>query len=288
MAKKKKTKKKGKVGARKPSLTAATADRHALYEAAVQNVESEIDFVDATFKELRGTHAATLREDFCGTGNTSCEWVRRRPSNTAVGLDLDRETLDWGLEHHVANLDPAQRDRVTLLERDVREPGDAVGLEIILAMNFSYWLFMERAEMLRYFRSVRESLADGGIFFLDHYGGNEAMQEQEEKRDCQLADGRKFVYIWDQAKIEPISGRVDNYIHFKFPDGSKMKRAFTYPWRLWSLPEIQDVLRDAGFRNVTVYWEGDEEDGDGGNGEFTAATEGENCPAFVSYITAEK
>ena len=281
--------KKGKGGKPKPSpLTLANADRHALYEAAVQNVESEIDFVDEQFRKMRGRDGVSLREDFCGTGNSACEWVRRRETNTAVGLDLDRETLDWGLAHHVASLDEGQRARVRLLERDVRSPGDAVGLDIILAMNFSYWLFMHRAEMLEYFRAVRESLADDGVFFLDHYGGYEAMQEQEEERECELADGRKFTYIWDQHKIEPITGRVENYIHFEFPDGTKMKKAYTYPWRLWSLPEVQDVLRDAGFSKVTVYWEGDDDESDGGNGEFEAATEGENCPAFVSYITAEK
>ena len=68
---------------------AAQADRHALYQESVQCVESEIDMVDENFKKLRGRLAVTLREDFCGTANTSCEWVRRRPANVAVGIDLD-------------------------------------------------------------------------------------------------------------------------------------------------------------------------------------------------------
>ncbi len=64
---------KGRAGsAKKPAaLTARTADRHELYQLSVQNVESEIDFVDAEFERLRGRKAVRLREDFCGTGNTS-------------------------------------------------------------------------------------------------------------------------------------------------------------------------------------------------------------------------
>ena len=57
-------------------------------------------------------------------------------------------------------------------------------------------------------------------------------------------------------------------IHFKFPDGSKIKRAFSYTWRLWTAPELRDMLLDAGFRNVTVYWEGEDDNGEG-NGEFS-------------------
>ncbi|MCA9297734.1 MAG: hypothetical protein KDA28_01630, partial [Phycisphaerales bacterium] len=63
----------------KNALTAKTADRHILYQESVQNVEAEIDFVDEQFRKRRGRHARRLREDFCGTANTSCEWVRRRP-----------------------------------------------------------------------------------------------------------------------------------------------------------------------------------------------------------------
>ncbi len=274
-------------------LTAATADRHELYQLSVQNVESEIDFVDATFKALRGRHAVRLREDFCGTGNTSCEWVRRRAANVAFGLDIDQPTLDWGAEHNVARLKPAQRRRVSLLNRNVLTPGDAVGMDCILAMNFSYWLFKTREDMRGYFRAVRDSLADGGVFFLDHYGGSETMTEMVEKRDIDAGKGRQFVYEWDQASYNPITGDMTCRIHFRFPDRTRMKNAFEYHWRLWTLPEIRELLGEAGFSRVTVYWEGDELDKNGeptgeGSGEFSPSETGSADPAYISYITAEK
>ena len=64
-----------------------------------QCVESEIDFVDSTFKKLGKRHAKSLREDFCGTTNTSCEWIKRRKTNTALSIDLDEEVLEWGKIH---------------------------------------------------------------------------------------------------------------------------------------------------------------------------------------------
>lgn len=271
---------------KKPSrFTAATADRHELYQLAVQNVEAEIDFIDETFKAIRGSQARSLREDFCGTGNTSCEWVRRRSTNRAKGLDIDPVPLAWGESHTLSTLTDEQRSRVSLVERDVLNPGDAADCQIILAMNFSYWLFRTRVELLAYFKAVRAGLADDGVFFLDHYGGYESMEEQEEERDI---DG-DFTYIWDQHHYNPITGEMDCKIHFRFRDGTRMTDAFVYTWRLWTLPEIRELLAEAGFANVTVYWEGeDEDDPEEGNGEFTATMEGTADASFICYLSAQK
>jgi SAM-dependent methyltransferase len=266
----------------KPKLTAKTADRHVLYGLSVQNVEAEIDFVEQTFESLRGRKAGLIREDFCGTANSACEWVRRRRGNRAVGVDLCAETLAWAREHNLSTLSDEERGRVTLLERDVRDPGPGGrGADVVLAMNFSYWIFKQRAEMVGYFRSVRESLGKGGVFILDHYGGSDALTETEEDREI---DG--FTYVWDQHRYNPINGDMTCYIHFKFPDGTKMKRAFEYHWRHYTLPEIRDCLLDAGFRTTIVYWEGEDEDGEG-NGEFAPAEEGDADMAFITYIVAE-
>lgn len=275
------------------AFTAATADRHELYQLSVQNVESEIDFVDTEYERLRSRKAVRLREDFCGTGLTSCEWVRRRASNRAFGLDIDQPTIDWGLEHNLAGLDPKEQDRIRLINRNVLTPGDAVNMDCVLAMNFSYWLFKTRDELRAYFKAVRASLADDGVFFLDHYGGSETMTEMVEKRAIEGKKGRSFTYEWDQASFNPITGEMTCRIHFRFPDKTRMKNAFEYHWRLWTLPEIRELLTEAGFSQVTIYWEGDELDKKGeptgeGNGEFLPAEVGTADPAYISYITAQK
>lgn len=267
------------------ALSAGTADRHELYQLSVQNVEAEIDFVDETFEAIRGRRAELLREDFCGTGNTSAEWVRRRETNRAFGLDIDQETLDWGVEHHIGGLAPAQQERITLINRDVLEPGDAVGMDIVLAMNFSYWLFKSREELRRYFETVRASLREGGVFFLDHYGGSEAMTETREAKKIDDGPGRKFTYVWEQKHFNPITNEMECRIHFKFPDKTRMNDAFVYHWRLWSLVEIRELLSEAGFSQVHVYWEGEDEEGEG-NGEYEPTMEGAADPAFINYIVA--
>lgn len=267
--------------AKKKPKQADLADRHALYQEAVQDVEAEIDFVDETYHELRGRKAKLLREDFCGTANTACEWVRRRRGNRAIAVDLDREVLDWGRDHNLTALSPAEQKRIELIEGDVLDTS-AEPVDVVLAMNFSYFLFRRRDELREYFRSVRKNLKSDGLLIMDCYGGYDAPKELTEPRDC----GR-FTYIWDQAEFNPITNGMVCHIHFKFPDKSRLKRAFSYHWRLWSLPEITEILEEAGFSQSDVYWEGTDEETGEGDGIYEPATVGDADPGWICYIVAQ-
>jgi cyclopropane fatty-acyl-phospholipid synthase-like methyltransferase len=257
------------------------ADINVLYEQSVQCVESEIDFVDETFQQLRGRKAKLLREDFCGTANTSCEWIRRRKTNKAISVDLNDEVLGWGRKQKIGKLDKEQAKRITLINDNVLDVKTGK-VDAALAMNFSYWIFEDRPTMIKYFKRIYKTLVDDGIFFLDAFGGYEAYQEMKERTEHD-----KFTYIWDQASYNPVTGHCQCYIHFKFKDGSKINKAFSYAWRLWSLPELTEMLTEAGFK-ATVYWEGTDEDTDEGDGIFTPATEGEADAGWIAYIVAEK
>ena len=266
---------------KRKATMASMADVHALYQQAVQCVEAEIDFVDETFKKLRRRKAKYLREDFCGTANAACEWVRRRRTNRAVAVDLDAEVLEWGRAHNVEPLGAAA-SRLELVNADVRDV-DRGGMDAVLAMNFSYWVLHTRAELRRYFEKVRDALVEDGIFFLDAYGGYDAFREMKE-----TTENDDFTYIWDQAWYDPITGRNRCHIHFRFPDGSRIKDAFVYEWRLWTLPEIREILEEAGFHDITVYWQGTDAETGEGDGEFTPAEHGEADAGWITYITALK
>ena len=67
----------------------------------------------------------------------------------------------------------------------------------------------------------------------------------------------------------------------------KSKNAFTYKWRLWTLPEVQEILKEAGFKTAEVYWEGTDDEGEG-NGKFNVVEHGECDPCWVSYVVASK
>jgi SAM-dependent methyltransferase len=267
--------------AKKHQTMADQADIHELYEQSVQNVEHEVEFLANTFEEIRGRKAYQLREDFCGTASAACEWVKQGEAFQSIGVDLDSSVLEWGRDNRVGRLPAADQARVRLIESDVLDV-ETPPVDILIAFNFSYWIFDTRQKMLEYFRKVYDALKDDGVFFCDLFGGSEAQEETKEKTKH---DG--FTYIWHQAEFHPVTHYMRTHIHFKFPDGSKLKKAFTYEWRLWSAPEIRELLLEAGFKNPTVYWEGDDEDGEG-NGEFTPEDKGEADLAWIAYIVAEK
>ena len=271
-----KTANKGK----KPTM-AERADIHELYEESVQNVENEVSFLSTTFRELSGRAGYLFREDFCGTASLACEWTKQGKEYSAIGVDIDASVLEWGRDNRVARLDTEDQARVSLIESDVLTV-ETPKVDLLAAFNFSYWIFEERATMLHYYRSCFDALKDDGILFLDMFGGSESFEETKEKTKH---DG--FTYVWDQHEFHPVTNHMQCYIHFKFPDGSKLKRAFSYAWRLWTAPEIRDLLLEAGFGNVTVYWEGEDEDGEG-NGVFTPNDKGEADLAWIAYIVAEK
>jgi len=264
---------------REQGLTKKTADRHDLYQRAVQNPQFEVDLFHKLFKRRVGRTAVSLREDFCGTALLCGEWVKSKPERTALGVDIDASVLEWGRQNVLDGLGDA-RDRVTLVEGDVRDMHDGTH-DVVVALNYSYFCFKTRDGLRAYFEAARRHLVDDGLFFCDLFGGWEAQQELKEKRKVDKA----FKYVWHQASFNPITADFLAHIHFELPDGSKLKKAFTYDWRLWTLPEVRELLREAGFEHVEVLWEDEDEDGDG-NGNFRRRTKVTNDPGFNAYLMA--
>ncbi|HXK19786.1 MAG TPA: hypothetical protein VNG33_18370, partial [Polyangiaceae bacterium] len=233
--------------AKKSRFTAKTADKHVLYQLSVQATETEVEFLNGWFTKIRGRKPLSLREDFCGTALLCAEWVKSSKERSATGLDIDRGVLSWGEKHNLAPLGEA-RERITLLRQDVRAKVKQKH-DIICAFNFSYWIFKTREAMKDYFVRIKSGLAKGGLFFLDAYGGWESHEPMKEHRKIRAG----FTYVWDQNSFDAITHDVTNFIHFEFADGSKLPKAFRYDWRFWSMPELQELLAEAGFSKVHVY-----------------------------------
>lgn len=270
----------GKTKRREKKL-ARGADRHLLYQAAVQSPEHDIAFFDTVYRELRGRRPLVLREDFCGTAYLSSEWVKSHPRRTAVGVDLDAATLAWGEEHNLGALASEDRQRARLLLGDVLEI-EAVESDVTCAMNFSHCALKRRADLLGYFERARRRLAPDGVFVCELYGGTEAIVAIEERRAVE-----DFEMLWEQESYNPITNETLCHIHFELADGSRLDRAFTYDWRLWSLSETREILEEAGFAETRVYWEGVDEEGEG-TGEYRRTEEEENQETWLAYVVAAR
>jgi cyclopropane fatty-acyl-phospholipid synthase-like methyltransferase len=274
---------------RRPELTARTADRHVLYERAVQSIPADLKFAERIFREQRRRDLRTLREDFCGTAALAASFVRRHAENRAYGVDLDAPTLDWGLTHHVARLTEDQAARITLLEANVLDAATPP-VDLVLALNFSYSVFHDRAALLAYFQAARAALNDRGLLLVDAFGGTESMIEFEEVRripagETTLGDPLPgFIYVWQQAKFNIVDHRILCHIHFQFRDGSRIRRAYTYDWRVWTLPELRELMREAGFRRADTYLHGWKAGTGRSDGVFRRRHAAENAESWLAYV----
>ena len=222
--------------ARKPTPARLQDQLYDLYEKSVQSPQTHIDWVVSIYHDLRRNYPFRLREDFCGTFQLSCAWVSRNRANSAVGLDLDCSPLAYGKRRHLPKLTTAQRRRIRVLRKDaisVTKPGS----DVILVGNFSFFILKQREELLRYFRAARRSLTKNGIFMLEMAGGPGMIAKMNERRTVHIGPKNKFVYQWDQKSFDPIHRNGHYAIHFAFPNGKKLRDAFTYDWRLWTIPK---------------------------------------------------
>lgn len=259
---------------------AASEDLFYAYERAVQDPEGEVAFVSRTFKRLRKRTALTLREDFCGSAAFSAQWVRSKKGRMAWGVDCDAPTLAWAQKHRVETLPPSSQAHLELVKADVRQHGVAA-VDVAVAYNFSYWIFKKREEMLSYFRAAKAGLVEDGLFFLDIMGGSDVTATDET-----VNNHEDFIYFWRHESFNPINNDLRCSISFEFRDGSCLRPAFAYDWRLWTIPELRDVLEEAGFSKVRVYWEQEDEDGEG-TGNFRQAKKADNEGIWWAYIVAE-
>ncbi|OGQ25155.1 MAG: hypothetical protein A2138_06690 [Deltaproteobacteria bacterium RBG_16_71_12] len=267
------------------------ADKYALYRLAVQDPEHEVEQFVRFYKDQYGRLPTRLREDFCAAAAVCCQWTKLGREHSAVGVDLDPEPLGYCRRTYLPKLSATQQLRVALLQQDVRTCG--VRAEIIAAQNYSFFLFKTRAALLGYFRQVHECLADEGILILDMMGGGAMHDEDisESRQVARLTPEDKlqppFRYVWQEESFNPITHDVRFHIHFRFPDGSALDNAFTYDWRLWTMPEVRELLDEAGFSASHVYWETEDKDGEP-SGKYRRTMRGKPDQAWLSYLIGVK
>ena len=269
------------MGKEKRSL-ASKADKYDLYQRSVQAPEADVEFFDKAYRKTFKRTPSLLREDFCGTALTCCEWVKMGSERIALGVDLDPEPIAWGKKNNLSKLSTKKRKRIKLVEADVRKT-EGPKADIVAAQNFSYLIFHTRESLKEYFKAAYKNLGNEGILILDLMGGPEVWKEDRSDK----TKHKGFVYRWEHARFDPITHRCKFHIHYSFKDGSARKKAFTYDWRLWTIPELREILVEAGFSRADVYWEGVDSKGEG-DGKYVKRESAPSDPCWISYIVGVK
>ena len=256
--------------------------KYKLYEESVQHPPADIDFINKEYKKLRKQIPLSLREDFGGTALLSCLWAQQSLKHKSWSVDLTKEPQNYGMANHCNKMSAHAKKRVFYIQGNVLDK-KSFKVDVVTAFNFSYFILKKRKDFLNYGRRVLEGLNTKGLFVLDIFGGSECFQEIEEETDF-----KHHSYFWDLSSYNPITHEALYYIHFKDKKQKILYReVFKYDWRHWGIKEVEEILLEAGFSKVLVYWEEEGEDGEG-NGEFYTSVKEENCASWVAYIVALK
>lgn len=253
-------------------------DKYDLYTICVQDPPRLARFLQA----VHGGGARILREDFSGPAAICRAWVELGLGDTAIAVDRDP-----------APLRKARGAKgLRIVQRDVMKAPHRA--DIIAALNFPLGYWHERRDLVRYLDASRRRLRPGGVLVADLYGGVTAFEKGVTRRRFRGPSGERITYEWEQLATDALTCRVHNQIHFTVATsrGStdrsrKLRRAFDYDWRLWSIPELSDATFDAGFRSVDVYNRlGDAIDSDGRMYVSPVASGEELDPTWVVYVAA--
>ena len=256
-------------------------NKYTYYTRAVQDTDQAIQFVERAYRSNFQKPIRTLGEDFCGTFALSSHWVKKGRGRKAVAIDYSQEPLSYGKNNYLAKLRKEQKEKITVLQRDVRDKS-LPKVDALVAFNFSFFILKERSQMLSYLKNCYRRIGPKGLLVLDCFGGTSTLEPNEEKTKI-----RNFTYYWDQKSFDPISHNANFAIHFKRKGEKKRLNVFRYDWRMWTLPELKELLTEAGFKKVSFYFEGTTKMGNG-NGVFTKKKREENCEAWIAYITARR
>jgi len=225
---------------------AQRADVQVAYASALQpRPEDDVQFYEKAFTAFTGRPPKTLREDFAGTFRVSIGWAQRGPDCEAHAVDFDGPTLTWGVENYLRNEAEDVQKRVHVMQSDVLElprPGMPL-FDVICGNNYSHFTFKTPQLMETYLRQAYSSLASPGILVLDCYGGPEAHGTSvEEIASYEIpisgTETAQFDYIYEQATYDKDTRNQTVKVHFRFEDGSWMKNAFEYDWRVWDVSEL--------------------------------------------------
>ncbi len=228
-----------------------------LYQKSVQNAKKEAEFFRKVYRLIYNKVPETFREDFCGTGLLSCEWVKSNVMNSAVGLDFDKETLEWGRDNNINNL-TSGADRIKLLEQNVLDEFDqSQKFDIICSLNYSHFLLQKRKEIFKYFSNMVQNLQTKGIFILDFYGGSHIFTDHKYQRSKSSS-----FYEFSGKKMNILNNQSACSLNYKIKK-NKYKPMFSFNFRIYSIIELREALEEVGLNGFKLYIkeiEGDDED----------------------------
>jgi len=227
-------------------------EKYGLYRDTVYHPDNDdIKQFNTLYKQLKNKVPRVLREDFCGIFDLSSLWVSYSYDNKAIAVDIDAEPLQWGKENQELNMNSNKWGRLDIRNDDCRTVDIADNsIDICIANNWSQQVFVEREDMLAYFKNVYNSLKDDGIFMLTGTANLHASPDVYIESRIVNWDHRIWKYVFEVQKTCPYTHLGKCQINFL--QDNKLATPFEYPWRDWMICEYLDLLKEVGFEKTHI------------------------------------
>ncbi len=245
----------------------------------------------------KSTAPLLLREDFAGSCAIASAWVAMDEEHQAMAIESHGPTVRWAQR----DADRELGDRVNdlhIVQADVMAV-DGPRVDVTCALNFSTFIYHDRASLKQYFKAARRGLRRDGLLVIDAYGGPGAMRVGTQTRpvpaDISPDPAHKtspaipgFTYHWEQRAFDPVTHRTECRIHFELEGGKRIDSAFIYRWRLWTLPELMEIMLEAGFKRVEAWCDRFDSDAGTSDGVYRITQKMPAREDWVAYIIGAK
>ena len=263
------------------------AHRLELYRRAVQHPQAEAAFLHRAYRQLNQALPYLLREDFAGSAAVAAAWVEMDEENQAMAVESDHPTACFAEQSAHEQLGERAGD-LHVVEADVLDL-ESPKVDVTCALNFSTFTYHDRASLKQYLKSARRGLKRDGLLILDAYGGPGAMRISTQSRTVPAADGQPgFTYQWEQRAFDPVTHRTECHIHFNLDTGERLESAFIYRWRLWSLPELVELMLEAGFKAAEPWCDTFNADLESSDGIYEPISQMAAREDWVAYVVGRK
>jgi SAM-dependent methyltransferase len=192
--------------------------------------------------------ATSVLELGSGYGRLSCALATAE--RALWGLELERSLLKLGREA-VAELPARQRQKVTLVQGDMRDFALPRSFERVLLPYNALFCLLSLRDVERCFRAVRAALEPGGLFAFDVWNADRAhaeglSAERDESELLRFDHGGRTWSVFERCRRARAPNRLD-VTYTYVPSSRAAARSQVVRQRYYRSADLLPLLADCGF-----------------------------------------
>ncbi len=229
-------------------------DFYALYYDLLyshRDIRGETDFLERVFREHAKIPVRSVIDVGCGTGLHSVELAKR--GYRVLGVDIS-EAMIRRAKEKAAGLENA-----SFIVADARALELSERYDAAIAMYGVISYFTSDGDLLRFLRSVRGVLREGGVFVFDTWNVLGVLEKRSyyetpsthfRKSGSMLAVKEE---VWRIDALEQVAYADISWSVIDLRSGSVDVRSHSLKLRLFTIRELRHFLSDAGFEVAAMF-----------------------------------